>query len=123
MTAAREGEEAVYTVGHGDSLWEIARRFGTSVAALRATNGLTSSQIHPGQELKVHPAAAGGTEGEVALQAYLVRRGDSLWKIAREHRTTVARLKRVNDPVGPCDLPRAAPESPGLPVALAHVVG
>jgi hypothetical protein len=44
---------ARYRVRSGDSLWAIARRHDTSVAALRAANGLRSSQLKPGQVLRL----------------------------------------------------------------------
>ena len=40
-----------YVVRRGDSLWEIARRNGTTVSRLRALNGLRSSTVKPGQRL------------------------------------------------------------------------
>ena len=46
-----------YRVQTGDSLWKIARRFGTSVATLSAWNNLSeTSYIHPGQRLKLRPS-------------------------------------------------------------------
>jgi murein DD-endopeptidase MepM/ murein hydrolase activator NlpD len=41
------------TVDPGDSLWEIARRYGTSVDALVAANDLSSTTLRVGQELRV----------------------------------------------------------------------
>jgi N-acetylmuramoyl-L-alanine amidase len=50
------------TVGHtvraGDTLWEIARRYRTSVAALMRSNGLRSALIVPGQRLRIGSGAA-----------------------------------------------------------------
>ena len=45
-----------YTVASGDSLKAIAHKNGVTVDALKAANGLTSSAIRVGQELKI-PAA------------------------------------------------------------------
>jgi cell wall-associated NlpC family hydrolase/LysM repeat protein len=42
-----------YTVSRGDTLSGIARRFGTSVQALRSANGLRSDLIRPGQRLVI----------------------------------------------------------------------
>ncbi|MGQ9512456.1 C40 family peptidase [Thermodesulfitimonas sp.] len=42
-----------YTVKRGDSLWVIARRYGTSVAALKRVNNLRSEALNPGQVLRL----------------------------------------------------------------------
>lgn len=47
------GAFSTYTVVSGDTLWDIATRFGTSVDQLMANNGLTSDLILIGQVLVV----------------------------------------------------------------------
>lgn len=47
------GERVVYHVRRGDTLWDIARRHGTTVEALRSENGLRGSRIVAGQVLRV----------------------------------------------------------------------
>lgn len=42
-----------YTVRRHDTLWEIARRHGTTPRALRRANQLASTIIRPGQELRL----------------------------------------------------------------------
>lgn len=42
-----------YRVGHGDSLWTIAQKHGTSVNSLKRYNGISSSKLKPGQVLKI----------------------------------------------------------------------
>ena len=103
--AGRSGEApaddaaAVHVVRRGDSLDRIARRYGATVEGLRRANGLGSSLIHPGQSLRVpgaeRPAApAAGGSGEAgagdAMAVHVVRRGDSLDRIARRYGSTVA---------------------------------
>jgi hypothetical protein len=44
---------ARHTVRRSETLWEIAERYGTTPARLRAANGLTSSVIRPGQTLEI----------------------------------------------------------------------
>lgn len=41
------------TVDPGDTLWEIARRYDTTVAALMASNALSDPSLQAGQELKI----------------------------------------------------------------------
>lgn len=46
-----------YRVGRGDSLWTIAQRHRTTVASIKRANGIRSSQLKPGQVIKI-PATA-----------------------------------------------------------------
>ena len=91
----------VHVVRRGDSLERIADRYGATVEGLRRANGLGSSLIHPGQSLRVPGAArAAGGSGETpagdAVAVHVVRRGDSLERIARRYGATVAGLRRAN---------------------------
>lgn len=47
-----------YTVKEGDTLWDIAARFDTTVQALQAANGLSGELIYPGQVLVIPSASA-----------------------------------------------------------------
>ena len=84
---------AVHVVRRGDSLDLIARRYGATVDALRRANGLRSSLIHPGQSLRVPRARPAATD---AVTVHVVRRGDSLDRIARLYGATIAALRRAN---------------------------
>ena len=42
-----------YTVRVGDTLWELSRRYGTTVEAIRELNRLESDMIYIGQELLI----------------------------------------------------------------------
>lgn len=52
-TGAGSAVLASYQVRRGDSLWTIARRYGTTVSSIQRANGIRSSRIKPGQVLQI----------------------------------------------------------------------
>ncbi|MBQ4819638.1 LysM peptidoglycan-binding domain-containing protein [Aquimarina sp. MMG016] len=58
--AVYEGEESTYTVVSGDTLGEIASEHNTTVAKIKADNGLSSTLITIGQELILSAATKKG---------------------------------------------------------------
>lgn len=95
-----------HTVRPGDTLGAIARRYRTSVEAIKRLNGLRSNLIRVGQILRV--PSRGGVEAPPAGAAapttaqpgetvtYVVKNGDNLFQIAKNHRTTVEAIKAAN---------------------------
>ncbi|MGH8175650.1 MAG: LysM peptidoglycan-binding domain-containing protein [Steroidobacter sp.] len=113
--AALPPEERVRIVYHrvrrGDTLGAIADKYGVSVAALRTSNKVRGSIIHPGQDLLITsaprgmdaPALARAERPEQSAPVrrnssgrHIVRRGDSLWSIARSHGVTMDYLASSN---------------------------
>ncbi len=86
-----------YRVRDGDSLGKIARRFNTSVPALKRLNNLSTNLIFPGNRLRVQGHPRSGTASSQGSQLYRVRHGDSLGKIASRFNTSVLALKRLNN--------------------------
>ncbi len=83
-----------YVVQRGDSLWEIADQFSMSVTELKRINGLRSHHIYPGQRLLIR--SQGLSIRSSSGVEYVVRRGDSLSKIAARFSMSVTELKRIN---------------------------
>ncbi len=114
-------EKHVYIVKKGDSLWEVAARFGVTLTQLRKWNGLGYSRIiRPGQTLniwlppgqkkasaqpasslarQVSPIPAPGVQSrgnEGRLLWHTVRPGDTLWDIAQSYNVSIRDIKRWN---------------------------
>jgi LysM repeat protein len=61
---AAAGSTTSYTVKGGDNLSRLAKKFGTTVKAIRDANGMTSNEIKVGQKLKI--PAKGATVAPVS---------------------------------------------------------
>ena len=85
-----EGEENVYIVKKGDTLYSIAMANNTTVDELKKANNLTSNILSTGQLLKI-PSAL------LPESTYIVKKGDSLYSIANKYNTTIDELKRINN--------------------------
>lgn len=83
----------MYTVQPGDSLYLISQRFGVSVEQIRQANQLSGNIIYIGQRLYI-PA-------EIQRPiVYTVKRGDTLYLIARTYNTTIESIQRLNNLTG-----------------------
>ena len=123
---SQTSSQVTYTVKPGDSLYRIGQNHNVTVGQLKNWNNLTSDLIHPGQVLRVagpsqgkqasstpakpsKPAQAnkpsqtskptqpsqGGSQTS-SQATYTVKPGDSLYRIALNHNTTVPRLRAIN---------------------------
>lgn len=85
-----------YVVEKGDSLYKIASNFGITVDALKKANNLTSNVLNIGQVLII-PGTAGNVTPPSSSNTYIVKIGDSLWKIANNYGVSVDELKKANN--------------------------
>jgi membrane-bound lytic murein transglycosylase D len=100
-TAQRRGGAGSYRVRRGDTLSGIAARHGVSATALARANGLSlRSTIHPGDRLVIPRPASRGVRTVARRtssgQIHKVRRGDTLWELARYYGVSVSDLRRAN---------------------------
>jgi len=98
-----------YAVVRGDSIASIAKQFHTTVNVVRELNDMPSGGLSVGDDLRV-PSAVTELPAKVMLAAaqvdgrgrpgrqhvQIVRRGDSLWTIARRHGMNVNTLAMMN---------------------------
>jgi membrane-bound lytic murein transglycosylase D len=98
-------KRANYIVQRGDTLWDISRRFGVSIMTIVRANGLVSARrLRPGQKLYIPDASYKQTRLArqqaktvyARLVEYRVRRGDTLWDIARKFAVRTSDLLKWN---------------------------
>lgn len=91
-----------YTVVVGDTLYSIAKKYSTTVDALKKTNQLTSDVLSLGQTLTIPqaenspPTPAPITSSPTIPDTYTVVSGDSLYSIALKFGLTVDELRARN---------------------------
>ena len=101
-------EITMYTVQKGDSLYSIAKKFGITVDEIKSLNNLTSNNLFIGQQLMIKSATGdepinpeeeciGTGYVEPQYVIYTVRKGDSLYTIAKKYNTSVDNIKSLNN--------------------------
>lgn len=84
-----------HVVKSGDSLWIIAKQYGTTTKKIQELNNLSTANLHIGQVLKIRERKDDKPSGEY-LKTYLVKPGDSPFQIAQLHKMPLERFMRIN---------------------------
>jgi membrane-bound lytic murein transglycosylase D len=115
-----------HVVGSGDTLFGLARRYGTTVSAImKANTGLVAERLPVGSRVRIPvrrdqslPTEPAGTPPDPSLYGglYMVKKGDTLWAISRRHGVRPEDLAAANDldlagPIHPGDVLRV-PDRP-----------
>lgn len=79
-----------YTVKRGDSLSEVAERFGITLSEIKRLNRLDGNVIHVGQTLVL----PGGEP--IRASEHRIQRGETLSEIAERYRVSLSGLRRAN---------------------------
>lgn len=97
-----------YTVKKGDSLYSIASSYGTTIDAIMRDNGLTSSKISIGQNIKIRTVSKSdevlecfgeeynNSSNPSLDETYIVKKGDSLYSIAKKYNVSVSDILKKN---------------------------
>ena len=84
----------------GDTLYNIAKRYGVSQDNIRMWNNMPDDTVKLGTSLRVKPTSASGASygnTSSATGSYRVVSGDTLYSIAQRHGMTVSQLRAVNN--------------------------
>ena len=100
LEEAKEGvaknKKTVYKVKKGDTSYSIARLYNMRPETIRKMNNLKKHpKLKPGMELNVLGKPV-EIEARKHVKKYAVKKGDTLWSIARKFNLTVSQLKLLN---------------------------
>ncbi len=91
-----------HRVRRGETLAILAKRYHSTIRAIKRANRLRSSRIRVGQVLKiptgkyVRKIRKARKKKKRKIRVYIVKRGDTLWEIAKRFKVSVTTLRRVN---------------------------
>ena len=84
-----------HKVKRGDTLWKIAKKYGVKISDIRRLNHMSKkSRIHKNMVLVVKRETL--VIPKEIKKTYIVKRGDTLWKIAKKYKVSVTDIKRWN---------------------------
>jgi membrane-bound lytic murein transglycosylase D len=90
-------------VKSGDSLWIIAKRYGTTTQEIQKINRLSTTRLRINQVLKVPSQTSAAKTSTKGSATYYVRNGDSPYLIARKNNMSLNHFLKINNltPVAP----------------------
>ncbi|MCY8108629.1 LysM peptidoglycan-binding domain-containing protein, partial [Bacillus spizizenii] len=84
-------------VKKGDTLWDLSRKYDTTISKIKSENNLRSDIIYVGQTLSINgKSTSSKSSSSSSSSTYTVKSGDSLWKISKKYGMTVSELKKLN---------------------------
>ena len=85
----------IYIVKKGDTLYQIANKFNTTVDKIKKLNNLTTNNLSINQEIIIPKSNYNDKTPNSSI--YLVKRGDTLYSIAKSNNTSVSEIKKINN--------------------------
>ena len=86
----------IYKVKKGDSLWDIASSYNTTVDILKKINNLSNDKLTINQQLFIPQKEESSVKNTGEIN-YVVQKGDNLWTIANKYDTTINDIKNLNN--------------------------
>jgi membrane-bound lytic murein transglycosylase D len=87
----------------GETIGEIAQKFGVTTTQIRRWNGLASNKLYAGKTLKIYSSDNSSSLGDVTTKTpatinyYKVKSGDTIGKIAELYKVSSASIVKWND--------------------------
>lgn len=105
LTPTRDNKQRIYIVKRGDNLWDISRKYGLYVEQLEKWNKIKrKSLLQPGQKLTIWLRQDSARDKKPlpkavtpSVNSYIVKRGDSLWLIAKKFDILIKDLRKWNN--------------------------
>ncbi|MGD8442089.1 MAG: LysM peptidoglycan-binding domain-containing protein [Desulfobacterales bacterium] len=92
----KNGQALTHRVRKGDSLYIIAKQYGTTTKKIQTLNNLKTTILHIGQILTIFPGKNIKPPAVDGLATYEVRAGDSPFQIAKRHNMELVRFLHLN---------------------------
>jgi membrane-bound lytic murein transglycosylase D len=86
-----------HVVKRGDSLWNIANRYGTTTQKIQEMNSLSTTRLRISQVLKVPSPQHEEVESDKGSGTYYVQSGDSPYIIARRYNMSLNHFLEINN--------------------------
>ena len=99
-----------YTVAKGDTLYSLSKRYGVAIDVIEGANPTLAEGLKAGQTIKIPYATATDKKQKPAkrskkqFKSHVVRKGDTLYSIARHYEISVATLMEDNADIDPAHL-------------------
>ncbi len=101
LTASSDEKPYIrHRVRYGETLYSIARRYGVRIKDLKRWNRLKNARrLRTGTILKIYGLSTRKRQSQSAYKSlkYKVKRGDSLWSIARKFKVSIKKLAKFNN--------------------------
>jgi len=98
LTIPLAAQPVSHTLQQGETLYSLSRKYGVSVSEIMNANSITSPEtLSVGSRLVIPGTNSGDNRDNSPSSRYIVQKGDTFYRIARNHNLTVKELMQLND--------------------------
>lgn len=101
--ASAKSDAFSYTIKSGDTISELAEKFGVPSVKIKEWNSLKSSRLYAGQNLKIYGSGRSASLGDntaktsANLNYYKIKEGDSISEIAEAYHVSISSIRKWNN--------------------------